>query len=63
MAAADTHPLLRAAIRVTLANLGDTSRENLDALRAAVAGHDEAAATTLQMVALGGGAAWAAFTP
>jgi len=59
MAAADTHPLLRAAIRVTLANLGDTSRENLDALRAAVAGHDEAAATTLQMVALGGGADWA----
>jgi ankyrin repeat protein len=59
MAAADTHPLLRAAIRVTLANLGDTSRENLDALRAAVAGHDEAATTTLQMVALGGGADWA----
>jgi len=52
-------PEMCAAIRVTLANFGDTSRENLDAISKAVSTGGRAGAVALEAMAFGGGAGWA----
>jgi len=59
LSAEGVSPEMCAAIRVTLANLGDTSRENLDGIGKAVSTGGPAGVAALLAIAFGGGAPWA----
>ena len=59
LSAEGVSPEMCAVIRVTLANLGDTSRENLSAISKAVSTGGRAGAVALEAMAFGGGAGWA----